>query len=94
MFNEIFLYILGPALPKSKLHLHSQKNFVKLPAYEIIQQGKLFRAICTYEGKRYTSSYWEKNKKFAEQGAALACLLEKKMIDKELLIKNESLLLS
>lgn len=78
-------------MPKSCLHLYCTKNFKKLPTYKIIQEQKLFQAILTLDGQQYSSSYWEKNKKFAEQGAALVCLFELGLISKEVLLKNESL---
>lgn len=61
-------------LPKARLHAWAGKNGQKLPTYDTQQVQKLFRTILTFNGKKYTSSFWEKNKKFAEQGAALVCL--------------------
>lgn len=61
-------------LPKARLHEWAWKNGHKLPTYDTEQVSKLFRTILTFNGKKYTSSFWEKNKKFAEQGAALVCL--------------------
>lgn len=73
------------------MHLYCAKNFKKVPKYEIIQEQKLFKAILTLDGKKYSSLYWEKNKRYAEQGAALACLLELGIVDSETLKNNESL---
>lgn len=81
-------------LPKSKLYNYATKSSKKCGKYEILQQQKLFRAILTYDGKRYTSSFWEKNKRHAEQGAALSCLFHLDLVDQETLIKNESLILN
>jgi len=63
-----------------------------LPNYETQQEDKLFRTIITYDRKRYASSFWEKNKKFAEQGAALVCLLCLGIMTEQELIDNGSIL--
>lgn len=74
-------------LPKSRLHLWASKNNIKLPTYKTQQENKLFRTILTFNGCKYTSSYWEKNKKFAEQGAAIVCLHSIGLLSKEELVK-------
>lgn len=81
-----------PDLPKSKLIKYCGQNKLKVPTYKIINEDKLFRAIATLNGKKYSSSYWEKNKRFAEQGAALACCVALGLIDKQTLIDNGSIL--
>ncbi|KAF7267172.1 hypothetical protein GWI33_019578 [Rhynchophorus ferrugineus] len=81
-----------PDLPKSKLMAYCGKNKIKLPTYKIINEDKLFRAIVTMEDKKYSSTYWEKNKRFAEQGAALACCVYLGLIDKQKLIDDGSIL--
>lgn len=45
-------------LPKTKLFSWCNKNKYKPPKYEVIHQDKLFRAILTLNGKKYSSSYW------------------------------------
>ncbi|GBP76712.1 tRNA-dihydrouridine(20) synthase-like [Eumeta japonica] len=80
------------SLPKSRLHSWATKNNMKLPSYETQQEEKLFRCILTFNGKKFTSSFWEKNKKFAEQGAALVCLHYLGLITEEALIKVGSIL--
>lgn len=79
-------------LPKSKLHVHAAKNDIKLPIYQTQQEDRLFRSILAYDNKKYASSYWEKNKRFAEQGAALVALLHLGLIEEDLLIKSGSIL--
>lgn len=79
-------------LPKSRLYIHAVKNSLELPVYETLQEEKLFRSVLTFCGKRYASSYWEKNKKFAEQGSALVCSLHMGLVEEEVLIKNGSIL--
>ncbi|KAL5276568.1 DUS2.2 family protein [Megaselia abdita] len=79
-------------LPKTILHGRALKEKKDYPTYITQQEDKLFRTICTYDGKSYASTYWEKNKKFAEQGSALVCLLGLKMVNEDDLIKNGSIL--
>lgn len=78
-------------MPKVILHSYAQKNDINNPTYETIQEDRLFQAIVTFQGKQYASSYWEKNKRFAEQGAALACSLGIGLVTEVDLIKNGSL---
>ncbi|CAD7090975.1 unnamed protein product [Hermetia illucens] len=79
-------------LPKTKLHVYAGKHDKLLPTYETQREDKLFRTILTFDGKKYASLYWEKNKKFAEQGAALVCLLGLGVVSEESLIQNGSIL--
>lgn len=79
-------------LPKSKLHAWARNNGYKLPEYDTQQIEKLFRTILLFNGKKYTSSFWEKNKKFAEQGAALVCLYQLGIISEQDLIKFGSII--
>ncbi|KAL3282445.1 hypothetical protein HHI36_005631 [Cryptolaemus montrouzieri] len=79
-------------LPKSRLIAYCNKLKLKRPTYVTICEDKLFRSIVTFQGKKYTANYWEKNKRFAEQGAALACIYSLGLIDKDELVKNGSIL--
>ncbi|XP_050075839.1 tRNA-dihydrouridine(20) synthase [NAD(P)+]-like [Anopheles maculipalpis] len=79
-------------LPKSKLYLHAVRNGLARAQYEVQQKDKLFRAFIRYDGKRYTSSFWEKNKRYAEQAAALVCLLKLGAETREELIRNGAML--
>lgn len=79
-------------LPKARLHAWAGKNGHKLPIYETQQIEKLFRTILSFNGQKYTSSFWEKNKKFAAQGAALVCLYYLKLVSEEELIKCGSII--
>ncbi|CAG9853662.1 unnamed protein product [Phyllotreta striolata] len=85
-------YTEDPKLPKSRLMSYCGKNKLKSPKYKVFNEDKLFRAIVTIEDKKYSSSYWEKNKKFAEQGAALVACVSIGLIDKCDLIKDGSIL--
>ncbi|XP_023948508.2 tRNA-dihydrouridine(20) synthase [NAD(P)+]-like [Bicyclus anynana] len=79
-------------LPKSQLHKWAGKNGFKLPTYQTHQVEKLFCSILSFNGQKYTSTFWEKNKKFAEQGAALVALFHLKVISEEDLIKYGSII--
>lgn len=79
-------------LPKTRLHRYALQNNIVLPVYVTQQEDRLFQTILTFNGQKYASSYWEKNKRFAEQGAALVCTLQLGLIDEETLIKNGSIL--
>lgn len=63
-----------------------------MPVYEVEGSDKLFRAICTFDGKKYRSTFWQKNKKQAEQAAALVCLKNIGLVTQEELIRNGSIL--
>lgn len=74
------------------LYTYACKNDKGTPTYQTEGIDKLFRAICCFDGKKYTSSFWEKNKKQAEQGAALVCLLSIGVVKQDDLIDNGSIL--
>uniref|UniRef100_A0A182S7Z2 DRBM domain-containing protein n=1 Tax=Anopheles maculatus TaxID=74869 RepID=A0A182S7Z2_9DIPT len=80
------------ALPKSKLYLHAIRNGLARAQYEVQQKDKLFRAFIRFDGQRYTSSFWEKNKRYAEQAAALVCLLKLGVESRDELIRNGAML--
>lgn len=79
-------------LPKSKLYLYTVRNKLKLPKYDILHKDKLFRAVVQIGSKRYSSSFWEKNKKYAEQAAALVSLFHLGIETRENLIKIGSMI--
>lgn len=80
------------ALPKSLLHVYANKHNLLMPKYETQQEDRLFRSIMSFDNRRFASSYWEKNKRFAEQGSALVALLHLGMVEEDVLIKNGSIL--
>ncbi|XP_017007273.2 tRNA-dihydrouridine(20) synthase [NAD(P)+]-like [Drosophila takahashii] len=79
-------------LPKTQLYVHAAREGKSPPAYETQQCDKLFRSICSFDGQRFSSSFWEKNKKQAEQGAALVALLHLGQLEAQVLRDNGSLL--
>lgn len=91
MFNY-FPSITDGELPKSKLYIYTVRNNLKLPKYEVIHKDKLFRAIVQVGDEKYSSSFWEKSKKYAEQSAALTSLLHLGIVSREKLIENGSMI--
>lgn len=90
--SPLSLFFPDKQLPKSVLYVHSGRMGKQAPEYVTHRCDKLFRSICTYDGQRYSSSFWEKNKKQAEQGAALVALLHIGQLSEETLRENGSLI--
>ncbi|XP_017871372.1 PREDICTED: tRNA-dihydrouridine(20) synthase [NAD(P)+]-like [Drosophila arizonae] len=93
--NMAFLRSTYPSdtqLPKMVLYVLAGKLGKQAPSYETHQCDKLFRSICSYDGQRFSSSFWEKNKKQAEQGAALVALLQLGHLNEKTLLENGSLI--
>ncbi|GIY87851.1 tRNA-dihydrouridine(20) synthase-like [Caerostris extrusa] len=68
-------------LPKSILwHYIKNKNLDK-PVYQTDQHEKSFQSVVTINGEKYTNRCLEKNKKNAEQAAALAAIITLGLID-------------
>ena len=61
-------------LPKTLLLMYSRQEGLDQPQYSVEQQDKQFRARVRLGEEHYASTSWEKNKKFAEQGAALVAV--------------------
>lgn len=78
-------------LPKSILHMHTKKKLRTVPVYTTKQKDRFFRATVKLDDKSYSSTFWEKNKKCAEQGAAAVCLLHLGLMPKQLLMDNGSM---
>ncbi|KAH8385800.1 hypothetical protein KR093_011784 [Drosophila rubida] len=78
-------------LPKTLLYVRSGRLDKEPPSYETRQCNKLFRSICSFDGQRYSSSFWEKNKRQAEQGAALVALFQLGLLEEDTLRNNGSL---
>ncbi|CRL01559.1 CLUMA_CG014269, isoform A [Clunio marinus] len=60
-------YVKDIDLPKSILHAHTKKKLRTVPSYETEQKDRYFRATLSLGNKKYSSTFWEKNKKNAEQ---------------------------
>ena len=61
-------------LPKTLLLMHSRQSGLAQPQYTVEQLDKQFRARVKLGDQHFASTSWEKNKKFAEQGAALVAV--------------------
>lgn len=85
-------YATVPELPKSVLFTHARLQRKLMPVYETQQVDRLFRSVATYDERKYSSTYWEKNRKNAEQGAALVAILSLGLIAEEELIKRGAIL--
>ncbi|XP_067144695.1 tRNA-dihydrouridine(20) synthase [NAD(P)+]-like [Centruroides vittatus] len=76
--------VFGKAdLPKTVLCNWTRRNNIKQPNYQTFQIEKSFKSIVTVNNKMYSSSCLEKNKRMAEQGAALVALIGLEIINNE-----------
>uniref|UniRef100_A0A0A9XKU3 tRNA-dihydrouridine(20) synthase [NAD(P)+]-like n=1 Tax=Lygus hesperus TaxID=30085 RepID=A0A0A9XKU3_LYGHE len=82
------LYPSDPDLPKTKLLTWAKAKGHKNPSYRTEQVDKLFKAVVSINNKKYSSTFWEKSKRRAEQGAAIVCLCDNGVFDKTLLREN------
>jgi len=78
-------------LPKTRLYTWCRKEKLPNPVYEMEYKEKLFKSVVTVNGKKYTTSKWEKNKKSAEQAAALVGLHEIGIIEESSLQNQDSI---
>lgn len=70
-------------MPKCVLNSYATKNGLGQPIYTTKQEDRLFQSTVSFQDQKYASSYWEKNKRFAEQGAALVCILALGLVKQE-----------
>ncbi|XP_022241457.1 tRNA-dihydrouridine(20) synthase [NAD(P)+]-like isoform X2 [Limulus polyphemus] len=68
-------------LPKSLLLDWTRRNGCDLPRYITEQTEKSFKAVVSVNGKKYSSTHLEKNKKNAEQAAALVAVFHLGLVD-------------
>lgn len=68
-------------LPKTVLINWTRKNNYPHPFYKTESMEKSFRSVVLVDRKKYSSTYLEKNKKYAEQSAALVALYALGLID-------------
>lgn len=61
-------------LPKTVLLMLTRKQNWDQPKYTTDHRDKLFKAVVLVDGISYSPTTWEKNKRSAEQAAALVCL--------------------
>lgn len=92
--NVMFIrsnYLKDVDLPKSILHSHTKLKLRTVPSYKTVEQDRLFRSVLSLQKKKYASSSWEKNKKNAEQAAAIVCSLHLGLINRDDLLENGTL---
>uniref|UniRef100_L7MAR9 Putative trna-dihydrouridine synthase n=1 Tax=Rhipicephalus pulchellus TaxID=72859 RepID=L7MAR9_RHIPC len=68
-------------LPKTVLINWTRRNNYPHPFYKTESMEKSFRSVVLVDRKKYSSTYLEKNKKYAEQSAALVALYALGLID-------------
>lgn len=84
--------MIANSFPKTSLYEYALRNGKKIAIFETENKEKLFRSICHFNGKRYRSKHWQKNKKQAEQTAALVTLKQLGLITVNELISNGSMI--
>lgn len=62
-------------LPKSRLLVYTRRKEYENPSYQVVQEDKRFKAIVNVNGELFSSESWEKNKRYAEQAAALVATI-------------------
>jgi len=78
------LFVDTTKLPKTIMSNFATKNQCKI-SYRTVQKDKRFYCVCECDGIKYLSSFLEKNKKWAEQCAALVACSKLKLIDDHLI---------
>ncbi len=73
-------------LPKVLVHAHAGRNRLPLPTYETKRADPLIYSVMTYDGKKYASLIWDRERRFAEQNAALVCVHSLGLMDEDFLV--------
>lgn len=62
--------------PKFVLHQWAMRHNYTAPKYDTVchPSERMFRSILRFQGQKYTSTIWDKSKKFAEQASAEVCI--------------------
>lgn len=87
----LYCYILEKLFPKSSLYQHALRHGKRPAIFQTESKEKLFRSTCHFNGKRYRTKHWQKNKKQAEQAAALVTLKQLGLVTIDELVKNGSM---
>lgn len=58
-------------LPKSMIYGHAGRNKLPAPTYETRREDRLYYTVVTFNGQKFASLIWGRDKREAEQAAAL-----------------------
>lgn len=58
-------------LPKVLLHSYAGRNKIPMASYETRREDRLHYSVVTFNNEKFASLIWDREKKFAEQTAAL-----------------------
>lgn len=83
-FNRKYFSI--ESLPKTLINIHSSRNKLAKPVYETKREDRLYFSVLTYNGEKYSSLVWDREKRFAEQNAALVCAHRLGLLEEDFLI--------
>lgn len=72
--------------PKIVIRAYCDANRIPLPTYETNMVDQQFYSIIKLQDKQYTSVIWHRNKKMAEQAAALVCGFQLGLYDEAFLL--------
>lgn len=64
-------YFSMDTLPKVLLHGYAGRNKIPSPTYETRREDRLFYSVVNFNGQKFASLIWDREKKHAEQSAAL-----------------------
>lgn len=62
------------SMPKMELNNYAMQNKISPPKYKTQRASRLYFTVVDFMGKKYSSLIWHREKKLAEQNAALQCL--------------------
>lgn len=83
-FNRKYFSI--DSMPKTVINSHAGKNKLPRPVYETKREDRLYYTVITYNDQKYASLLWTKEKKIAEQTAALVCAYRMGLLEQDFLI--------
>lgn len=64
-------YFSMDTLPKVLVHGYAGRNKIPLPTYETRREDRLFYSVINFNGQKFASLIWDREKKYAEHAAAL-----------------------
>lgn len=83
-FNRKYFSI--ESMPKTVINSHAGKHKLPRPVYETKREDRLHYTVVTYNNQKYASLLWAKEKKIAEQTAALVCAYRMGLLEHDFLI--------